>query len=544
MLQSSSLIGRIMVRDDVTYALGFDPAYVTATGTSVSRSLASRAAEVANILDYFPANSDDAAQALRAAIATGKKVIYVPPGTYQMRSVLETFGSATNPSCVEVRGLSDVWIVAYGATFQVAVSGPVPATTFSFTGNAKNCGLLGGTLIGSFSGLQPGDENVAINFDSVTGITVRDVKITGKHTAAFSGVYIYDSVIDNVQSFNTALGLDLAHTENLTIRGCRFEADPTFPVAGINHHYDVPTLGDNVVTTEVGALRTLRGGQSNRLHVFDSAFVGYGNSIAIEDMQGAVISRCTLLGTTATSAYGTAGVLLGITSTDAIAAGVVNKDTTIENCEITGHGTTAGGGIGGGVLLDHATSVAIRDSRIFDNYIYGVTAPTLVGLANLSSTGNDFTKRTTGVSPQQPYHPNLYPYIGANFGDGVDGYALTVHADATYFQKPWNTTAVTAGGAGYLANNTSFYWGDTFGTAMPIIGVGPDNASFVRSAADVAYVTLQNASGQDCLIAGTAGVRATKGMGFWNTAIPAIQPPAPTTLNDVIAIIRGCGLSA
>jgi hypothetical protein len=36
----------------------------------------------------------------------------------------------------------------------------------------------------------------------------------------------------------------------------------------------------------------------------------------------------------------------------------------------------------------------------------------------------------------------------------------------------------------------------------------------------------------------------TLGAGFWNHAAPGSQPAAPVTLADVIAIIRGCGLSA
>ncbi len=43
---------------------------------------------------------------------------------------------------------------------------------------------------------------------------------------------------------------------------------------------------------------------------------------------------------------------------------------------------------------------------------------------------------------------------------------------------------------------------------------------------------------------GSGGLVTSKGVGFWAHAAPTSQPAAPVTLADVIAVIRGCGLSA
>ncbi len=63
----------------------------------------------------------------------------------------------------------------------------------------------------------------------------------------------------------------------------------------------------------------------------------------------------------------------------------------------------------------------------------------------------------------------------------------------------------------------------------PAVSIGPD-LSIARTAAGVA--TVKNS------------LVALAGVGAWGHAPPAAQPAAPVTLADVIAIIRGCGLSA
>ena len=55
-------------------------------------------------------------------------------------------------------------------------------------------------------------------------------------------------------------------------------------------------------------------------------------------------------------------------------------------------------------------------------------------------------------------------------------------------------------------------------------------------------VTVVN--GVDTLTINAGGITASAGVGAFNHAPPASQPAAPVTLSDVIAIIRGCGLSA
>jgi hypothetical protein len=43
---------------------------------------------------------------------------------------------------------------------------------------------------------------------------------------------------------------------------------------------------------------------------------------------------------------------------------------------------------------------------------------------------------------------------------------------------------------------------------------------------------------------GAGGLSTNKGIGFWGHAVPSAQPAAPVTLADVIAVLRGCGLTA
>ncbi|GAC1332142.1 MAG: hypothetical protein NVSMB20_03230 [Bradyrhizobium sp.] len=523
-LGAADLNAAIQTRYPSTNPSNFIAAAVKNTGGTVVRNIVDKLGEMLSVKD-FGAKGDgvnDDAIAFRAAVGSNRR-IYVPPGTYTFKSTIIPYGTATDPACIEMRGLTDCWLIAYGATFLIdnSISSPVPVNTLTFTSNSKHCGILGGTFVGNATGLASSQENVAINFDSVTNITVRDVKITGTHLAAFTGVYGFDCLIDNVHCFNNALGLDIAHMENLTVRGCRFQANPSNPVTGVNHHYDTPTLADNNTTDETGLPRQLRGGVSNRIRVFDCVFDGFQNSIALEDTVGSVISRNTIRGVTTTLASGTSGVLLYL-GTNAKNAGLVNSDTTIEDNDITGCGNTSGG-TGAGVLIGaNVVRVALRNNRIYENAGYGVAANSTVGVSGLTAMGNDFASRSGSVAQIAPYQPAIAGLIGANFGDIATGYNVSIRADATYMTTPINSSAT--GSVAYFTNNSNLSFADSAGTQRPTYGVTATNVTYVQAGSAAAYVALKDVAGVDCLQAGQTGVRIARGVSAWSATPPASQP--------------------
>ena len=393
----------------------------TATGGTTPRTAPDRAADIANVLDYDAGIGGDDAAAIRAAIASGKKYILVPPGTYTMKSVVPTYGSATGPCCFELNNKQDTFIYAYGATFVVdnSVSSPpagAPAT-LSICNNSRNVGIFGGTFVGNPTGLTPTQENVGIIFNGVTGMTVRDVKFTGTFLTSITGVYGFDSVFDNCQGFNNANAIDVAHLENVVFNRCRFTADTTRSVTGLSLHYDAPTLGDNRVTTETGATRSLRWGLSNNVRVFDCLFHGFHNGIAIDCIRGALISRTIVRdGLVASSTFAQAGILL-YRGTDAITAGLQTMDVTIEDCDISGNGVSSGGGIGGGIFITAASGVifmvSVIGSRIYDNTNAGINSSDANTISGLRVFGCDFLTRSGGGLQTNAIAPALAALLTA-----------------------------------------------------------------------------------------------------------------------------------
>ena len=373
---------------------------VTATGSSQPRYLSDRFSDFANVLDYGAGVGGDDALAIRNAIASGKKFIVVPPGTYDLKSTVPAWTPASNNVCIQVLAATDVSIIAYGATINVdnSISGPSPVTTFAFENNCKHCGLFGGTIVGNRTGLSSG-ENVAIAFGSVTDWTVKDVKITGTFLTAFAGVYAFDSLVENVVGYNLTDPWDIAHIENLTIRGCRFWAG-SGPVTGLSLHYDVPTLSANSVTTEAGSARSLIGTVSNKLRIIDTLFDGFPNGIAIDAIQGALISRCIIRnGLYASSANAQGGFLL-YRGSAAITAGLPCSDITIDDCDIYNNGVTAGGGQGAGINIvsssGQVTDVTVSNSRIYDNTNTGIASTLPSSVGGLTIINPDFRSRSGG----------------------------------------------------------------------------------------------------------------------------------------------------
>jgi hypothetical protein len=465
-------------------APALDP--VIAAHSTQARALAARCADVANILDFGGGLGGDDALALRQAIAANTKTILVPPGSYTFRSTVQPYGAAADPCCAEINGRSDTFIIAYGATFLIdnAISGPVPVTHLAFTNNSKNVGILGGTFVGNTTGLTSSQENTAFDFDSVTGLVIRDCKITGTFNTAIAGVYAFDSLIENVQGFNLLTGFDISHIQSLTIRRCTFFATaPGAGVTGVSLHHDTPTVNDNVVTTEAGAARPLIGSNSNDLRVIDSLFDGFGNGIAIDAVAGAVIAGTTLRNGFVAGSANLQGGLLLYRGTAAIAANLPTTSITVQNCDIYGNGSS-GSGQGGGANITSTSGtvsdVTFDDCRIYDNTNTGIASTTVAAVAGLVVNDCDFRsrggagqlfERTTGLTPS----------------------------------KFTSTTAYLLPSPLTIPNNNGLYMQDASGTGQIMLSLSPSNVTFIRPGSAPANIALQNYAGTTLLTVDSGG---------------------------------------
>ena len=455
------------------------PMYFTATGSTASRSAQDRAADVANVLDYGAGVGGDDALAIRNAIASNKKLIFIPPGTYTMKSVVATYGSATGPCAFQLNNRQDTWISAYGATFLIdnSVSSPAAGApaTLSICNNCKNVGILGGTFVGNYTGLTPGQENIGIILNGVTGLTIRDVKFTGTFFTSIAGVYAFDSVIEDCEGYNNANGIDVSHLENVVFRGCRFQADTANRFTGLSLHYDIPTLGDNTVTNEDGTARTLQGGYDNNVRVLDCMFVGYLNGIAINEINGCLISRTIIKAGLGSSA---GGALAGINlycDANATTAGLKTTSVTIEDCDIYGNGNTAsiGAGINFNANAGTISNINILNNRIYDNTASGISASTGTGMTGIVIAGNDFRTRGTGTSPQTA--AILSGFAAVLAGGAAGNFNVSVPLALGDKVGFYNTAPIgkpTAGGA--WAGNTA---GKALSTALAALGLITDTST-------------------------------------------------------------------
>ena len=512
---------------------------VTATGSTTARTLANRAADVANILDYGGGIGGDDALAMRNAIASGKQIIYVPPGSYTCESTVATWGTAADPSCFTLDGLTNTYIIAYGATFNVAnsISASVPVIV-SFTNNCKHCGILGGTLVGNDFGLTSNQENVGIDMDSVTDITIRDVKFTGNFLTAISGVYIFDSVIENCQGFDLANPFDVAFLENFTVRRCIFWANPSNPVSGINIHYDNPTSGDNDVTYETGSSRGLIGGNTNNVRILDCIFDGFGNGVAVDAVSGMLISRTIIRnGLVASSANAQSGILI-YRGAAAVTAGKTTGDIMIEDCDIFNNGVTAGGGTGCGIYIGTGsgtiTDVTIRNNRIYDNTASGIASANTASVIGLTVMENDFRSRSGGGVQTAGILAALATAMPSNSGVGRNNIGQTpIGVDEQHL----------------IANLTNINWQDASGNTQPIMGVNGSNVMFLRPASAAANIALQSYGGSTLLTIDsggnviTAGVAVNSTTGF-NGPIGGTTPAAGTFTAVTTPTILGSGTNA
>lgn len=154
---------------------------VKASGATTLRSLAARAADVANVLDFGadPTGAADSSTAINAALATGKAV-YLPSGTYLVNNAL-TVGSTTASQRLYGDGWSTVLHVSN--TFSSTASGVVVLSP------------------NSVNNAQPAVENLRFLFDQPSDVVTTasaasasgNTTVTVASTAGISvGMVVYD----------------------------------------------------------------------------------------------------------------------------------------------------------------------------------------------------------------------------------------------------------------------------------------------------------------------------------------------------------------
>jgi len=391
----------------------------------------------------------DPAAIIRASLASNR-VIVIPPGTYNLLSRMIPNSPVTYQSgtCILFAGLTNCHVFAYGCTFLVdnSISGPMAShlnsgtSHYGFQGNCRDCGFYGGAFIGNRTGLNGTTLNNGGWFESATNLTLRDQTFKGD----FSVGSALNSLIENIRMIGPALGVDIGWCEDVTFRGIRcFASGNPVPTAGFKLASDGPTQTDDVVTTEAGASRALRGGISNGIDVLDSEFVGYLTGVFMGDVNGGKVSRCTIRDGVSTTQANCAGVSIVTTG----ATGPVAQNVTVEGCDIFNNGAA---GTGGGVLLatsgNGLTSITVRGNRIYDNANGGVVPSGIANLGSVVIESNDFASRSSAATQTTAVSAALLAAISA-------AGSVRINRGLNPTREASNRALPTASGAGQTAIN-------------------------------------------------------------------------------------------
>jgi hypothetical protein len=397
------------------------PLNVTATGGSAVRSVQARAGDVANICDYGAGTgTSDDALAFRNALASGKRVIYVPPGDYTFRSkstaTQDVGGLNFQPTpCVLFNGLNNVAVIAYGATFRIDDAITSPDAGRSNAGNA-HCGFIGDCHHVTWSGGRfygnTTNAGTAVNtgmwFQNCTQVLIEDTEWLGSYPQApiFGGVWLFDCTFRGNRAYGSGQGFDLAWCENLTIQNNWFDGNHTAGnVAGnaVKLFTDPNTKTFNTSGHTVapvtwltdGTIRNLVGGMSNSVRIVDNRFNGWANGVFLDGTYEAHIVRNSIRYSWSDAAnQGSTAPIYLVTSDDtaAIGTGVITRDIAIRDNAIYDNQTSA-------ILLGPQAhgmgAVDIIGNRIYDN-----TCPQAILWLTQTSIGavrieeNDFASRT------------------------------------------------------------------------------------------------------------------------------------------------------
>ena len=200
-----------------------------------------RGSTVANVRDYGATGngSTDDTNAIKAAVATGKRIIYFPPGTYRITSnvalteqiILGAGRSWSEPTAGD-NSLSTSQIVANGNF-----------TIFTFSGNANGMyGINSRGFSGSETHVQIGEGSngfVTECWFSGPG--------TGTSTAIYGTGIVQGYMFTNLTTDGICNGVHLDQPYNCHFIGCRIYGGGTGTVAGIAFHGG----GGNIIADSV-----------------------------------------------------------------------------------------------------------------------------------------------------------------------------------------------------------------------------------------------------------------------------------------------------
>ena len=173
---------------------------VTATGSTMPRSAAARAADAVNVLDFRadPSGTVDSGDALNAAFASAasRKVgAYIPCGTYKHAGLLTITG-------VSVRGDGACSILESTAT-----TGAAPDSAVKLTGTAPR--LSGVKIVSDWTGERSGNDlssgiyvteamGFSVSWTEVAGSPSVGIFVHASHGGSVENDYVHDTLADGI----------------------------------------------------------------------------------------------------------------------------------------------------------------------------------------------------------------------------------------------------------------------------------------------------------------------------------------------------------
>ena len=427
---------------------------------------------VANIQDFDGGVNNDDALRFRNALASGKKTVFVPPGTYTFKSRVVQPGPffPDPPPCVLFAGLDNIKVIAHGATFLIdnALTSTLPPVPYDgagaghvgFMGDCHNISWHGGRFYGNTTS-SGSRVNAGMWFYCVSGVLVEDTEWLGEwRNGPFNGVWMFDCTFRNNRAYGSGLCWDFAYVENLLLDGNLCEGGAgyasnvgscCFKLFADPNTYFFNTAGQTyaqVTWLSTGAVRQLRTGKiSNNVRLIANTFNKWTTAIALDGVDGVSICENTIRDGPFATAPNASGITIQ-TSAQTVAFGTVTRNVFIHDNDIY-----ANGGPGVQIAPDATAGIGtieIVSNRIYDNNCINAIAwlNNILEVANFRLVGNDFISRTGSTTQQHPYDVSALGavpggYVRQNIGvapyDQIGAFASVVFAPLA-FTDPFTGT--------------------------------------------------------------------------------------------------------
>ena len=211
---------------------------VVATGSTTSRSLADRFADVVNVKDYGAKGNgtDDDTDAIQAAINSGANHIYIPEGTYLIRRSTSVDGHTNYGLVIDRDDLTisgdngatklkryDTDISTYALAYPLVHIGGVEVSNSDTASNIviKDLDLYGNDTRHSLSGNSLSDFRTPIHVKSAINLEIDSVTFWEIDSSAiyFQAPRFYSYITSSYNNTNT-------YSENVKITNCTFWGEP------------------------------------------------------------------------------------------------------------------------------------------------------------------------------------------------------------------------------------------------------------------------------------------------------------------------------